>query len=220
MKTRIVFIVSIVLLSLKVSGQEWIGNRFTLDTLVEFHGVRTPDNFNHVQCRLVNETFYFVEQQGFQYKENGHQAVIHTLSTNDYGQAEIVLPLPENGHNKERYARGLWIYDFSIDGDYILLTTQEELILYQQIQNQTYRVVSTYHHPNLFMSYLHQNKLNFFEEDHDKGFKWFQKNLDGDSAVLVRELPYEAPHTVQIQPNRYISHNQNSVFFFKFFDIF
>ena len=29
----------------------------------------------------------------------------------------------------------------------------------------------------------------------------------------MRELPYEAPHIVQIQPNRYISHNQQSVFF-------
>ena len=63
------------------------------------------------------------------------------------------------------------------------------------------------------MGYLHQNKIHFFEEDHDKGFKWFQQDLDGDSAVLVRELPYEAPHIVQIQPNRYIFHNPQSVFF-------
>ena len=201
------------LASLSVSGQEWIGNRFTLDTIVGLRGEQMPEDLNHLQCRMFGNTFYFVEQQGFQHKDNGHQAVIHALSTDDYGQTEIVLPLPEDGRNKERYARNLWIYDFHVDGDYILLTTQDELILYKQIQNQIYRVESTYRHPNLFMGYLHQNKIHFFEEDHDKGFKWFQQGLDGDSAVLVRELPYEAPHIVQIQPNRYISHNQQSVFF-------
>jgi hypothetical protein len=63
------------------------------------------------------------------------------------------------------------------------------------------------------MGYLHQNKIHFFEEDHDKGFKWFQKEFGSDSATLVCELPYEAPHIVQIQPNRYLSHNKKNVLF-------
>ena len=212
MKTRI-FIVSVMLASLSVSGQEWIGTQFTLDTIVELQSTQMPEELNQLQCRMYGNTFYFVEQQGFQHKENDHQAVIHALSTDDYEQTEIVLPLPDGARNKEHYARSLWIYDFWLDGDRILLTTQEELILYKQTHNRTYRVESTYRHPNLFMGYLHQNKIHFFEEDHDKGFKWFQQDLDGDSAVLVRELPYEAPHIVQIQPNRYIFHNPQSVFF-------
>lgn len=213
MKTRIIILVSAVLTSLGVCGQDWIGNHFTLDTIVEFQGAHAPGNLNSIQCRMFDGTFYFVEQQGFQYKENGHQAVIHTLSTDNYEQSEIVLLLPENDRNKERYARSLWIYDFSLDGDRILLTTQDELILYKQVHNQIYQVESTYRHQNLFMGYLHQNKVNFFEEDHDKGFKWFQQDLGGDSAVQVRDLPYEAPHIVQIQPNRYLFHTQQSVFF-------
>jgi hypothetical protein len=213
MKTRIIILVSAVLTSLGVCGQDWIGNHFTLDTIVEFQGAHAPGNLNLIQCRMFDGTFYFVEQQGFQYKENGHQAVIHTLSTDNYEQSEIVLPLPESDRNKERYAHSLWIYDFSFDGDHILLTTQDELILYKQIHNQIYQVESSYRHPNLFMGYIHRDKVNFFEEDHDKGFKWFQKGLGGDSAVLVRELPYEAPHTVQIQPNRYLFHTQQNVFY-------
>ena len=212
MKTRIL-IVSVMLTSLSVSGQEWIGSQFTLDTVIGLHSEQLPEDPNHLLCRMYGNTFYFVEQQGFQHKENDHQAVIHALSTDDYEQTEIVLPLPEGGRNKERYARSLWICDFWLDGEYILLTTQEELILYKQTHSRTYRVESTYRHPNLFMGYLHQNKIHFFEEDHDKGFKWFQQDLEGDSAVLVRELPYEAPHIVQIQPNRYLSHNAQSVFF-------
>ena len=213
MKTRIIILAIAVLLSLNTSGQDWIGNHFTLDTIVEFQGTHTPGDLNLIQCRMFDGTFYFVEQQGFQYKENGHQAVVHTLSTDNYEQSEIVLPMPESNRNKERYAHSLWIYDFSLDGDYILLTTQDELILYKQVHNQIYRVESTYRHPNLFMGYLYQDKVNFFEEDHDKGFKWFQKDLGGDSAVLVRELSYEAPHAVQIQPNRYLFHTQQTVFF-------
>ena len=213
MKTRIIILVSVMLTSLSVCGQEWIGSQFTLDTIVEFQGVHTPENLNLIQCRMADGTFYFVEQQGFQNMGNGYQAVVHTLSMDHYEQSEIILPLPEGARNKERYARSLWIYDFCLEGDYILLTTQEELILYKQIQNQTYRVEATYRHPNLFMGYLHENRIHFFEEDHDKGFKWFQQDLGGDSATLVRDLPYEAPHIVQIQPNRYIFHNQQSVFF-------
>lgn len=213
MKTRIITIVATVLSSLNATAQDWVGNLFALDTIVGFQGIHTPKNLNLVKCRMENHTFYFVEQQGFQYGENNYNAVIHALSTDDYSQTEIVLPLPENDRKKERYARNLWIYDFCLKGDYLLLTTQDELILYKKNQNQTYRVESTYSHPNLFMGYIHRNKINFFEEDHDKGFKWFQKDLGSDSATLVRELPYEAPHIVQILPNRYIFHNQKSVFF-------
>ena len=213
MKTRIVIIVSVCLSFLRAAGQEWVGNLFTLDTIVELRSAHVLENLNLIKCKMQGNTFYFVEQQGFQSKENGYQAVIHSLSTDNYEQTEIVLPLPENVRNKERYARSLWIYDFSFDGDYLLVTTQEELILYQRIINQNYRVRSVYRHQNLYMGYLHRNKIHFFEEDHDKGFKWFQQDLDSDSATLIRELPYEAPHIVQIQPNRYISHNQQSVFF-------
>ena len=212
MKTRIIALVTAVLSALSVTAQEWVGSLFALDTIIEFKG-DMPKNLNLVKCRMENGIFYFWEQQGFQYRDNNYYAVIHALSTDDYEQTEIVLPLPENGRNKGRYARSLWIYDFCFDGDHLLLTTQDELILYKQIHNQTYRVESTFSHPNLYMGYLHRDKLNFFEEDHDKGFKWFQQSLGSDSATLVRELPYEAPHIVQIQPNRYIFHNQQSVFF-------
>ena len=213
MKLRIIIFVGAVLATLNSAGQECIGQQFTLDTIVAIQGTHIPENPRPTKCRMQGNTFYFVEQQGFQDKENGHHAVIHAFATDDYEQTEIMLPLPENGRNKERYARSLWIYDFSFDGDYLLVTTQEELILYKRIHNQNYQVESTYRHQNLCMGYIHQNKINFFEEDHDKGLKWFQQDLGGDSATLVRELPYEAPHVVQIQPNRYLFHNQQSVFF-------
>lgn len=198
---------------ISANGQEWIGSRFTLDTIVRMQYENAPAYLNHVKCDLQNNTFYFVEQQAFQQKENGFQAVIHALRLDDYEQTEILLPLPGNPRNKERYAQSLWIYDFCFDGDDLLVTTQDELILYKRIQNQNYEVVSTYRHRNLCMGYLHQNSIHFFEEDHDKGFKWYRQKFGSDSAVLVRELPYEAPHIVQIQPNRYISHNQKNVLF-------
>ncbi len=213
MKTRIIIVLSALWTSFSATAQEWVGKLFSLDTIVEFKSEFKLKNPNMVKCRMDGSTFYFVEQQGFQVKENHYQAVIHTLSTDDYEQHEITLPLPEDRHNKERHAQNLWIYDFCLNGDYLLLTTQDELILYKRNHNQNYLVVSTIQHPNLFMGYLYKNKLNFFEEDHDRGFKWFQQDLGSDSATLVRELPYEAPHIVQIQPNRYIFHNQNSVFF-------
>ena len=213
MKTRIIIICSVLLATLRCGGQEWIGNRFTMDTIVDLHGAHLPENNNLIKCKMQGDTFFFFEQQGYRHKDNGYQAVIHTLSVDNYDQTEIMLPLPECGPNKERYANSLWIFDVCFEGDYLLVTTQEELILYKRINNQNYHVESTYRHHNLYMGYLHQKSIYFFEEDHDKGFKWFQKEPESDSATLVRELPYEAPHIVQIQPNRYLSHNQQSVFF-------
>lgn len=213
MKTRIIIICSVLLATMRCGGQEWIGNRFTLDTIVDLHGAHLPENNNLIKCKMQGDTFFFFEQQGYRHKDNGYQAVIHTLSVDNYDQTEIMLPLPECGPNKERYANSLWIFDVCFEDDYLLVTTQEELILYKRINNQNYQVESTYRHQNLFMGYLHQKSIHFFEEDHDKGFKWFQKEPESDSATLVRELPYEAPHIVQIQPNRYLSHNQQSVFF-------
>ena len=213
MKTRIFVIVSLILASLGATGQEWIGEQFTLDSIVDMQCTHQPKNLNLLKSRIQNNAFFFVEQQGYQYKENGYQAVIHKLSLDNYEQTEIMLPLPESLKKPEHNIRNLWIYDFCFDGDYLLVTTQEALILYKQINNQNYQVVATYRHHNLFVGYIHQGKLNFFEEDHDKGFKWFQQNLDSDRETLVRELPYEAPHIVQIHHNRYISHNQQSVFF-------
>lgn len=213
MKTRIIILAGILLTGLHAAGQDWIGQRFSLDTIVGVQYTHEPKNLNLVKCNLQDNTFYFVEQQGFQQKDNDYQAVIHAIRLDNYEQTEILLPLPPGVHHREHYAKSLWIYDFSFDGDFLLVTTQNELILYKRIHNQNYEVVSTHRHRNLFMGYLHQKSIHFFEEDHDKGFKWFQLALGSDSAVLLRELPYEAPHIVQIQPNRYISHNQQSVFF-------
>ena len=213
MKTHIIVIASLMLASLGATGQEWIGNRFSLDTMVNMQCTHLPKNLNLLKSRIQDNAFYFVEQQGYQYKDNGYQAVIYKLSLDNYEQTEIMLPVPESLKKSELNIRDLWIYDFCFDEEYLLVTTQEALILYKQINNQNYQVVATYRHHNLFVGYLHQGKINFFEEDHDKGFKWFQQNLDSDTATLVRELPYEAPHIVQILPNRYISHNQQSVFF-------
>ena len=213
MKTRIFILLGLLWVSCSLTGQEWIGRQFALDTVVDLQCPHLPKNTNLLKSRIQDNAFYFVEQQGYQYKDNDYQAVIHKLSLDNYDQSEIILPLPGKLRKPEHHIRGLWIYDFCFDGDYLLVTTQEELILYKQINNQTYQVESTFSHHNLYMGYLHQNKIHFFEEDHDKGFKWFQQDLDGGSVELIRELPYEAPHIVQIQPNRYISHNQHSVFF-------
>ena len=213
MKSRIILLAGILLSNFCANGQEWIGHRFTLDTIVRMQYSNAPVNLNHIKCDIQNNTFYFVEQQAFQQKENDYYAVIYALQLDDYEQTEILLPLPHNVRNKERYARSLWIYDFCFEDDYLLLTTQEELILYKRIHNQNYQVVSTFRHQNLYMGYIYQNSIHFFEEDHDKGFKWFQKEFGSDSATLVCELPYEAPHIVQIQPNRYLSHNKKNVLF-------
>ena len=184
MKTRIITLLSILWVSCSVTGQEWIGKQFTLDTMVNLQCVHQPKNLNLLKSRIQDNGFYFVEQQGYQYKDNDYQAVIHKLSLDNYDQTEIILPLPVKLRKPEHQIRNLWIYDFCFEGVYLLVTTQETLILYKQDNNQNYQVESTFSHHNLYMGYLYQNKMYFFEEDHDRGFKWFQQDLDGGSATL------------------------------------
>ena len=160
MKTRIIALFGMLLVSLSATGQEWIGKQFTMDTIVNTKCLHQPKNLNLLKSRIQGNAFYFVEQQSYQYKENGYNAVIHKLSLDNYEQTEIMLPLPESLRKPEHNIRNLWIYDFCFDGEYLLVTTQEALILYKQINNQNYQEVSVIRHRNMYMGYLHQNKIH------------------------------------------------------------
>ncbi len=189
---------------------------FTLDTTILLSAIDKPLNMNHTQCRIYNNNFYFLEKQGFQYeKGNNRFAVIYSISLSDYAQEEIKIPYPSRiNENKKRVNSDLWIYDFDFYEDLLLVTTQENIVIYKKTEDSRYEIISIdENHKNLFTAYYDGLRLNYFEEDHDRGFKWFQKDINGDSVILVRELLYDAPHVVQIQPNRYFFHNKENVFF-------
>ena len=124
MKTHIFVIASLILASLSTSGQEWIGKQFTLDTMVNMQCTHHPKNINLLKSRIQDNSFYFVEQQSYQYKDNGYQAIIHKLTLDNYEQTEIMLPLPESLKKPEHNIRNLWINDFCFDGDDLLVTME------------------------------------------------------------------------------------------------
>lgn len=213
MKTRIIIIVVMVFLALHLPAQPWIGNQFRLDTVVGLSVDVKLMNIDLIKTKVIDSTFYFVEQLAFQNKENNHNAIIYGISLADYAQEVLSLPFPMAGQDKEKAARNLWIYDFDISGDYMLITTQDELFLYSKGDDQNYKLHSTHKHRNMYMAFIHNGTVNYFEEDHDNGFKWFRKDIAGGQVELVTKLEYEAPHIVQIQPNRYIFPNNDKLFF-------
>lgn len=219
MKSRVFSVVMMVLSFVAAPCQEWIGNAFSLDTIVPLAAVNMPRNMNLVKCRIVDSCFYFVEQQGFQYDRGKDRfAVIYAISLKDHVQREIVVPAPQkNGsaRGSKRISDGdLWIYDFDFYENLLIVTTQEEILVYRKEDSSGYQLVfSDCCHKNLHTSYIEGDRLHIFEEDHDGGYLWFHKDIGGDSATLVRELAYEAPHVVQIQPNRHLSHDKEHVYF-------
>lgn len=212
MKRKIIIVAFVMLPTLILSAQPWIGARFKLDTIVEFKSGYYPQNLNLVKTKVYDSTFYFVEQLAHS-GDKSYSVIIHGISLSDYLQKEIEIKIPYETKKHEKRSRDLWIYDFDFSGEYLLITTQNELFLYKKSNDQSYALQSRHKHKNLYMSYYYDGSIYFFEEDHDKGFKWFRYDIESDSVSLVRELIYEAPHIVQIQPNRYIFHNPQTVFF-------
>lgn len=196
------------------NGQEWIGKRYILDTIVPIRFGTAPMSMDMTKCIIHNDRFYFIEQQSFQNKGNSQNAVIYSISLKDFSQSEIQVPNPYSGRKVSGKQTELWIYDFCFSGEYLLVTTQECLLSYAKVNDSCYEYKSTIgDHKNLCMGYINDGKVHYFEEDHDRGFRWFQRDLDGGAEEFVMDLDYEAAFAAQIRPNRHLFHNEKNVYY-------
>ena len=194
-------------------GQTWIGNEFCLDTSIILSPSVQGADLSRLRYCVADSTFYYTDSRAFQREETGYDAVIHAMSLVDYAQYDLLLPFPPTSGRKQQMAGTFWIYDLDIEDDRLVLATQNQLIVYRRAGSRQYVFDTLFPHPNSKAAYLHDGALYYLEEDHDKGYKWFRRPITGGGERLVRELAYEAPHVVQANPNRYLFHDKNALYF-------
>lgn len=151
--------------------------------------------------------------QAFQNKATGFAATIHALSLSDYRQFEITLPLPGATRKKDFFASTCWINDINIYKDKAVLSLQDRIVLYKKEGTDHFVYDTMYEHRQAITTYLYKGELYYLVEDHDKGYEWFHRNSKNGKEEVIGTLAYEAPHLVQANPNRYLFHDENNLFF-------
>lgn len=214
MKPHIVILTALVLIdSLFCFGQQWIGNAFEFDTSIVIQCPHIDLSTSRLKYCIDEGTLYYTDRQSYQHKETDYAAVINTFSLYDYTQSEIRLAFPHNINKRENVASSFWINDFNFNNGQVVISTQDQILLYHQTADSQFEYDTLFRHPNVSATYLYKGALYYLEEDHDTGYKWFRQSLTGGDETLIGELRYEAPHVVQASPNRYLFHNENYLFF-------
>ncbi len=214
MKPHIIIIMAVILLNNSACfGQQWIGSQFSFDTSIVIQNSNLDLNNSKLKYCINDGTLFYTDMKSFQSKETDHTAIIQAISLYDYTQSEIRLPFPTSLGKAERIASSFWINDFDFHNGQFVISTQNQILLYHQTEDSQFEYDTIFRHPNIKATYLYNGTLYYLEEDHDTGYKWFRQSLSGGDETLIRELRYEAPHVVQANPNRYLFHNENYVFF-------
>ncbi|MCQ2283625.1 MAG: hypothetical protein MJZ57_01845 [Bacteroidales bacterium] len=214
MKTNAYITLAILLLtSLLANGQSWIGSQFDLDTTIRIDETNIPENLSLLKCNVCEGSFYYIDAKAFQDKSKGYQALLYAVSLNDYMQTVFTLSLPHSSLDAENLVRTFWITDFWITGDTLTISVQDNVLIYHKNEINQFEYDTLYAHPNIKNNYMHLGELYFFEEDHDFGYHWFRVNLANGKEELIRDLPYEVPHVVQANPNRYLFRDEQYVYF-------
>lgn len=195
------------------SGQQWVGSRFSYDTAVIIRSTNFDLNTSRLKYCINGGIFYYTDMQAYQGRHDDYSAVINALSLYDYAQSEIKLPFPNIEGKKEKLASSFWINDFNFNNGQVVISTQNQILLYHQTAESAFEYDTLFLHPNVKATYIYEGALYYLEEDHDFGYKWFRQSLSGGDETLIRELRYEAPHVVQANPNRYLFHDENHLFF-------
>lgn len=214
MKPGIVFLTIIFILGVvEVRGQVWIGTQFEFENKIELSADQLPSDLSHLKYCVSEGTFFYTEMRAYQRGKKDFAATIYAVRLKDHMPYQIILPLPVTVNRHDESIGKLWIYDFDITPEYAVVSTQDDIIMYHRIGEYKFEFDTIYHHHNVVAAYIFRDTLHFFEEEHDTGYKWFHRPLHDGEEKLVRELRYEAPHVVQVNPNRYLFHDTKNVFF-------
>ena len=199
--------------SLLLFGQEWLGTQFQLDTSVTLTHADLPHTHSQLKCDVKDDVFYFTDMKSFQRKSSDFSATIYAVDLETLEQFTVSLPFPNHTQMKEQTASTYWINDFSIEKDRIVISVQDNMLIYNRNTDGSCVFDTLFYHPRVKVLYLFQNDLYYLEEDHENGYIWFQrKNLYGSETEIGR-LKYDAPHVVQANPNRYLFHTDDALFF-------
>lgn len=193
--------------------QEWIGTQFRLDTAVSLTHPNLPTDLSQLKCEVSDDILYFTDMKAFHDKTKDYAATIFAVNLVSLEQFTLTLPFPSHTPMKEQMARTFWVNDFSIDEHRIVVSAQDQILLYDRNRDGSYSLDTLFYHQRVKCVYTYKNDLYYLEEDHDNGYIWFlRRNLYGNEQEIGR-LKYDAPHVVQANPNRYLFHTDSILFF-------
>jgi len=194
-------------------AQEWIGNQFRLDTALTLQHSDRLDDYSQLKCKVSDDILYFTEMKAFQHKAKNYAATICAINLNTLEQFTTTLPFPNHTSMKEQTAITFWVNDFHIKDKRIVVSVQDNLLIYNLNEDGICRYDTLFYHPRVKVVYIFNQDLYYLEEDHDKGYTWFRRQGLYGNEQEIRQLKYEAPHVVQANPNRYLFHTDSELFF-------
>ena len=212
MKSRVILLTVVLTLAQTLThGQEWIGNLWTLDTTLALHQESQGLDFSHLRYQVCNGTLYYVEATAYQQAARTGYAQVHTFSLYDYEQKTLAFPIPK-ALQKEHILRNFWVNDLDCKNGKSVISVQNWILVYR-INDDIIQFDTIFEHPNVKVTYLHNNDLYYLEEDHDNGYTWFRRADITGKEETIGQLHYEAPHVVQVSPNRYLFRDDHHLYF-------
>lgn len=213
MKTRILLCLVMLFHFHSSWSQHWIGTAFELDTVIRLSENEIPEDLSHLKYKVSKGTFYYTDTKSFQNKANDYKATIYGISLGDYARFQFTLPFPKSSIPTEVLSKTLWINDFHISNDTIAVSVQDYIVQYLINESGHCEYDTMFAFKNVKQVYYHWGELFFLSENHDTGYNWYKIDRNSGQFEHIRTLRYEAPHTVQILPNRYLVQDDHYVYF-------
>lgn len=163
---------------------------------------------------VCDNSLWFCPRKPFFARGKDVQAVIRGVELSAYRQDSLQLSYPQLSSSWKREAEACCVYALSMEGPYLLLVCDNQLLLYQRQRNK-YEFAHRWFCFGVCTGYLHQNKVYTLVDDKEKRcYRWMRYESEkAQTAELVRELPQPVPFLLQFEPNRYLQVTEDALYY-------
>lgn len=163
---------------------------------------------------VCDNSLWFCPRKPFVARGKDVQAVIRGVELSAYRQDSLQLSYPQLSSSWKREAEACCVYALSMEGPYLLLVCDNQLLLYQRQRNK-YEFAHRWFCFGVCTGYLHQNKVYTLVDDKEKRcYRWMRYESEkAQTAELVRELPQPVPFLLQFEPNRYLQVTEDALYY-------
>lgn len=189
---------------------EWL----TLETSLTLQTTTSEIMQKNWVATVYENSLWFCPRKPFVARGKDVQAVIRGVGLTAYQQDSLLLPYPQLSSSWKREAEACCVYALSMEGPYLLLVCDNQLLLYQQRQNK-YEFAHRWFCFGVCTGYLNQNKVYAVVDDKEnRCYRWMRyESGKAQTAELVRELPLPVPFLLQFEPNRYLQVKEDALYF-------
>lgn len=185
-----------------------------LDTSLTLQSTEAEIMQKNWVATVCDNCLWFCPRKPFVVHGKDMQALIRSVELSAYRQDSLQLSYPQLGSSWKREAEACCVYALSMEGPYLLLVCDNQLLLYQRQRNK-YEFAHRWFCFGVCTGYLHQNKVYTLVDDKEKRcYRWMRYESEkAQTAELVRELPQPVPFLLQFEPNRYLQVKENALYY-------